>query len=335
MFDRHFRPPRRQAKIGRSNAGSTNLNRHSIIEGIGNAPAANRRSRSAFAAALFTVFVWALSFPLIKIALADLHPLPLAAARFGLASLILIAWLGWKRPALPSARDAGRFIICGGIGIALYNGLLNAGQQTVSASAASFIVNTVPILTALFATIFADERFDRWGWVGALTGFAGVGLIAGAQPGGLSFGSGAFLVFGSAVAQAIFFIIQRPLVQRHGALASTAYTMLAGTLMLIPWMPNGLTALAAPETSLATVGSVVALAFLPAIMGYAAWSYAMGHYGAARSSAFLYLVPPTATTLAFGLFGERPTTTTLVGGLIAIGGVALVNARKREAPKLA
>ena len=152
---------------------------------------------------------------------------------------------GLETSPLPSLSDALRFMLCGLIGIALYNALLNTGQQSVSASAASFIVNTVPILTALFATLFLDERFTRWGWAGAGIGFAGVGIIVAGQPGGFAFGSGAFLIFGSAVAQAAFFVIQKPLVPRYGALASTAYTILAGTLMLSPWMADGLSILAA------------------------------------------------------------------------------------------
>jgi hypothetical protein len=39
------------------------------------------------------VFVWTLSFPLIKIALVGLPPLPLAAARFVAASPLILAWL--------------------------------------------------------------------------------------------------------------------------------------------------------------------------------------------------------------------------------------------------
>jgi drug/metabolite transporter (DMT)-like permease len=61
-----------------------------------------------------------------------------------------------------------RFLACGLLGIALYNALLNTGEQTVSAGAASFIVNTLPIFTALLAQSFLHERFNRWGWLGSL-----------------------------------------------------------------------------------------------------------------------------------------------------------------------
>jgi drug/metabolite transporter (DMT)-like permease len=307
------------------------LNQHARIEPI--APAATAEPPSgnaALASALFTVFVWALSFPLTRIALADLQPLALAAARFAIASLLVLAWLAWKRPRLPSRGDSARFALCGLIGIALYNALLNAGQQTVGAGAASFIVNTVPILTALLATLFLKERLTIWGWAGAGLGFAGVAIIVTGQPGGFALGSGAFLIFGSAVAQAVFFVIQRPLVPRYGALASTAYTLLAGAVMLAPWIGAGFSTLAAAETAQSTRLAVIALAALPAVLGYAAWAHALGHFGAARAATFLYLVPPTATLLAFALAGETPGPSTVLGGLVAIAGVALVNARGRS-----
>ena len=306
------------------------MNQQSSMNQVESEPSKRTPSgNTAIAAALFTVFVWALSFPLTKIALADMPPLQLAAARFAVASFLIISWLVWKRPPLPSLGDALRFFLCGLIGIALYNALLNTGQQTVSASAASFIVNTVPILTALFATLFLNERFTRWGWAGAAIGFAGVGIIIAGQPGGFIFGSGALFILGSAVAQAAFFVIQRPLVSCYGALASTAYTILAGALMLSPWMAEGLSTLAAPDTSRSTIIAVVALAALPAVLGYAAWAHAISQFGAARAAIFLYLVPPTATLLAFAISGELPGVTTLIGGLVAIAGVAMVNTRGR------
>jgi drug/metabolite transporter (DMT)-like permease len=293
----------------------------------------SRHGRPAFlagAAVTFTVLAWASAFPFIRIALDDLAPLPLAAARFAVAGVLVLAWLAWMRPARPSWADLVRFLACGLIGIALYNALLNAGQRTVTAGAASFIVNTVPIITAVLATVLLGERFTLWGWIGTVISFAGIGLIASGQPGGLSFGAGASLVLAAAGCQAAYFILQRPLVPRYGALTCTAYTLLAGALLLAPWLPEALGGLAAPGAATATIWSVVALGVLPAALGYAAWTYALGHFGAAHAANFLYLVPPVATGLAFLMAGEVPGSLTLAGGTVAIAGVVLVNTRGRS-----
>lgn len=134
-----------------------------------------------------TISTWAASFPAIGYALREIDPLPLASLRFALAALFALAWLLWRRPCGFSGRDFGRVALCGVLGIAAYNILLNSGQAEVSAGAASFIVNTQPLFMALLAVVFLGEVFARWSWLGAMVGFAGVAVIAWGQPGGFTF----------------------------------------------------------------------------------------------------------------------------------------------------
>ena len=290
--------------------------------------AARRANVAAVLAVAVTVLSWASAFPLIRVGIRELGSLELAAARFTVASALSLAWLAFSRPPLPTRADALRFLLSGLIGISLYNGLLNQGERTVSAGAAAFVVNIAPILTAILATIFLRERFSLWGWGGALTSFAGVGLIALGQPGGLAFGGGASLVAGAALCTASYFVIQRPLVPRYGALACTAYTILSGTLFLLPFLPGALPVLGAPgATRLAA--TVVALGVFPAAIGYAAWTYALGRFGAARAANFLYLVPPVAAMVGYAALGESLSALTLIGGAIAILGVVIVNSLGR------
>ena len=62
--------------------------------------------------------------------------------------------------------------------MALYTALLNMGEKTVSAGAASFIINTNPIMTAGLAMLVLGERFSVRAWIGTTLSFAGIGLIA-------------------------------------------------------------------------------------------------------------------------------------------------------------
>lgn len=295
-------------------------------------PSERFRAITALGAILLTVGAWASAFPLIRIGLTGLDPLQLASARFALAAAIVLIWLMIFRPPLPSLRDAGLFLASGATGIAFYNALLNSGQQTVSAGAASFLINTSPIITALLAAIVLRERYGLWGWIGSILALAGVGVIAAGQAGGLRLGAGASLVLAAAFCQASYFILQRPLVPRYGALTCTAYTILAGALLLSPWILGAAAKLAAAGSSHEALWAVAALAILPSAMGYAAWTYALDYYGASRAANFLYLVPPMTLVIAFGLTREVPAVTTLLGGALAIAGVAIVNLRRKLAP---
>ena len=285
-------------------------------------------SLTAYAAVACTVLSWAAAFPLTRLALSELAPAPLAAARFGIAAAIIVLWLAWQRPPLPAKSDMLRVFLCGLAGIALYNICLNTGQQTVSPGAAAFIVNSAPILAALFAVFVLKERFTIWGWIGTLISFSGIAIIASGQPGGLSFGAGTTFVLGAAVCTASYFILQKPLVAKYGALPCAAFTMLIGGLLLSPWLPGAATTLT--TASHTTIAAVVALAVFPAVLGYATWTYALGYFGAARGSNFLYLIAPVATTLAYVFMNVVPSLQTLIGGALAILGVVIVNTRGRN-----
>ncbi|WGS54136.1 DMT family transporter [Paraburkholderia sp. D15] len=294
-------------------------------------PRASRNARHsllASSAVAFTILSWASAFPFIHIGLQGLTPLQLAAARFATAVLLVFVWLAWKKPRLPAWRDAIRFLLCGFLGIALYNALLNSGEKTVAAGAASFIVNTLPIFTAVLAVIFLGERVNRWGWLGSLASLAGIAVIASGQPGGLTLGAGSTLILAAALCSASYFVLQRSLIPTYGALTCTAYTLLAGALLLTPWLPGALHALAGASRS--TLPAVLMLGVFPAALGYASWTFALGHFGAARAANFLYLTPAVATALSAWLTGERPGVSTLCGGLMAIGGVVFVALRGRS-----
>lgn len=242
-----------------------------------------------------TAVTWAASFPAIGMALRGFEPLPMASLRFALAAILAVAWLAWRRPARFSGHDFRILILCGLLGIALYNVLLNSGQQTVSAGAASFIVGSQPMFMAILAVLFLKEAFNRWSWLGTSLGFAGLTLIAMGQPGGMQFGAGSSLIVGAALSAAAFSVLQRPLFSRIEPLTVTAIVLLIGAIALAPWLPAGIDQYAAaqPDAQLA----VVFLAVAPAAIGQVCWSYAIKHFGAARAGQFLYLIPPLATLL--------------------------------------
>jgi drug/metabolite transporter (DMT)-like permease len=275
-----------------------------------------------------TVLTWASSFAAIGFALREMPPLPLASIRFFLAGIVALVWLAWRRPSGFAGKDFGVIAVCGVLGIAAYNLLLNSGQTDVSAGAASFIVNTQPLFMAILGVVFLKEAFNRWSWIGAAIGFGGVAVIAWGQKGGFTFGAGASMIVGAALSAAIYSVLQRPLLRNHAPLDVTALVLLAGCAALFPWLPLGFRL--ASDASSQTLLMILFLALGPGIIGQACWTVAIKGFGAARAGQFLYLVPPAAVAMAWIVLGEVPELTTVLGGVLALAGVILVNSKGRS-----
>src|SRR5262245_25537549 len=123
------------------------------------------RALLALAAALL---LWASAFAGIRAGLHAYGPAQLAVLRFLVASATLAVYAGIAHFRLPALRDIPGLAFTGLIGITFYNLALNYGETRVSAGAASLLIASVPIWTALFATITLHERLSVAGWAGVL-----------------------------------------------------------------------------------------------------------------------------------------------------------------------
>ena len=273
-----------------------------------------------------TVLAWASAFPAIRAGLAGFGPLELGAVRFAIAAVPAGLFLAVTRPPLPAWRDAWRFLVGGLLFVALYTALLNMGEETVSAGAASFIINVNPIITAGLAMVLLGERFGVWAWTGTLVSFAGIGLIALGEGQGLRIDMGALLILGAACCTSITAVVQKPLLAKHKPLTVSAWNMVLGALFLAPALPNGV--VEAGAASGEALIAAIYLGIVPSLIAYATWTVALSRLPASRASNFMYCVPPVATVMGFLWLGESPSLFGLIGGACALAGVVIVNLKR-------
>jgi drug/metabolite transporter (DMT)-like permease len=274
-------------------------------------------------AALCTVLLlWGSAFAATHFVLQQklFTPGELALFRYGIASLVLAALTLWSPLVRPRLADMPRLIACAALGVGIYTLALNYGQLTVSPGAASFIVNTAPLFATLFACVMLKERLPAPGWVALGISLVGMALITLSEGDG-RVSSGALLVFVSAITWALYQIVQKPLLPRYGALGVVSYAIWGGTVMFLPFLP-GLIPAAAGAPAL-TNATVIYLGVLPGAAAYLAWSYVLTRLPVSRATPFLYLVPVLALLIAWVGMGERPHALSVLGGVIAIAGVAL------------
>jgi len=277
-------------------------------------------------AVVVTILSWASAFPAIRAGLHDFGPVELGALRFAIAGVPAAVFLLLTRPGWPSLPDFLRLATGGVLFVALYTALLNMGEKTVSAGAASFIINTNPIITAGLAMMVLGERFGARAWAGTALSFLGIGLIALGEGGGLSIDTGALLILGAALCTSVTTVVQKPLFTRHRPLAVSAWNMALGALVLSPWLVPASAELSAASPQ--GLWAVIYLGLVPSLVAYGTWAIALSRLPASRASNFMYCVPPVATLLGFLWLGEVPTALGAVGGAMALIGVAVVNWRR-------
>jgi drug/metabolite transporter (DMT)-like permease len=273
-----------------------------------------------------TVIAWASAFPAIRAGLTAFGPAELGAVRFAIAAAPASIFLAVTRPALPALHEIWRFAFGGIVFVGFYTVLLNFGEMTVSAGAASFIINVNPIITAALAMMLLGERFPLLAWIGTLVSFAGIGLIALGEGSGLKVDYGALLVLGAAFCNSFSTVIQKPLFKRHKALTVSAWNMVIGAIALSPVLPSGLNQLAAANSE--ALFAAVYLGIVPSLVAYGSWAIVLSRLPASRASNFMYCVPPVATLMGFLWLGEVPGAVGILGGVLALGGVILVNLKR-------
>lgn len=270
-----------------------------------------------------TVILWAAAFVAIRVALEGFPPFELALFRYLIAAVTLAVAAPFIRLRFPAPGDLARMLLAGLLGISIYSAALNWAELTVTAGEACFIINTSPLFTALFSSLFLKEHLTQRFITGLVVSFAGVCVIALEFDGGLSLKAGTLALVLAAMAQAGFFVLQRPLLKRYRPLDVVCWAVWGGTLFLVP-LGTGFAA-RLPEVDFHITAAVIYLGIFPTALANLTWTYVLSKMPAARAASFLYTVP--AVTLAVGVvwIGELPSWISISGGLITIAGVAFAN----------
>jgi len=289
--------------------------------------------------------LWGTGFYFGKLALREMSVGHMVLYRFLFASIGILPML-WKLrmhaqsvPAAPSPRwsrrEIGTLLLSAALGIPIQFLLQFEGLARTTVSHASLMVGTMPVLLALGATLFANERLDWIGWLALVGSTIGAALIV---LGGHESGSagvvpslaGDLLVVLSLVIALGWILMNRSLMEIHSPLAVTAYGIFAGTFMLIVWVVARDGPPPFARISLTAWLALAASGILCTATTTLLWNWGIHHVPASRAGVFLNIEPVLGSILGVELLGDKLGPFAWIGGGLILAAAVTLTARGHD-----
>jgi len=270
---------------------------------------------------VFTCAIWGLSFPTVKVALADASPLAFVAIRFVLGALILLP--GTRLRPLPSRGEWFAGLLLGallGVGFATQA----VGLAYTTASRSAFIVALSSVLAPLVAFVVVRERLSWWTVAALALATAGIYFLTDPGAGGLNRGDWWTLI------TALVFGAQIVAVHELG-LRFDIRRLVFIEIVVVAIGVGVAAPLLEPVRFAVTTQSVLALAYC----GVAATAVALLLQMRAQKdlssgrAALLFCTEPVFASLASWLWlGERLSLTQWVGGAMIVVGMLVAEPKE-------
>ncbi|MEV4278210.1 EamA family transporter [Actinoplanes xinjiangensis] len=276
------------------------------------------------ALAVAVAAVWGFNFVVIHVGLDAFPPLLFSALRFALAAFPALLLVG--RPQVP-----WRWVIAVALVLAVTKfSLLFIGMEAgMPAGLSSLVLQSQAVFTMLFAVLLLRERPRPVQLAGLGVALAGVALVAARTTAPLP----AFLlVVGAAAAWGLSNVATRkaspPDTLRFMVWVSAVAT---GPLVVLTLIVDGPAADLAALRAISTpaVLSLIYIALVSTLAGFAAWGFLLKRYGAATVAPFSMLVPFFGIASAALFLGEPVHPVEVAGGVLVVGGVLLGLVRPR------
>lgn len=285
-------------------------------------------------AVVVVLLLWASAFIAIRAVAGQLSPGPLALGRLAVAAVVLTVVVGrerlrGRRPTLPRGRAWWPVLGYGVLWFAGYTVVLNAAEHHLDAGTAALLVNVGPLLVAVAAGLLFAEGFPRPLVIGVAIAFVGVLVIAIGGVGGHSDSLGILLGLITAVLYAAGVLTQKRALRTTDPLTATWLGAVIGTLATCPFAPA-----AVHQLSQASPGAVLATIYLgvfPTAIAFSLWAYALRRTSAGRTATATLAVPAIVVVLSWLLLHEAPTGWAVIGGVLALSGVAISRRSPRPA----
>lgn len=290
------------------------------------------RWKVIFAFGLVYVF-WGSTYLGIGIAVEQIPPGVMCAARFSVAGVFMLAWCALTGRRLRySARELFQMAVVGILLLTGGNLTLSYAERIVPTGLAALLVSVTPLwFLVLDSLLLGDHHISRRGKIGLALGIAGVVVLIwpklmtssslgrrelwwslALQGGSISWALGSVLSkkwqtadpFSATAWQVIF-----------AGLSNLVFALLFENLSAVTWTARG-------------IGATLYLVVCGSWIGYTAYIWLLQHVPTSKVSTYAYVNPVVAVFLGWLVLHERIDHFILMGSAVIVGSVVLVTSAK-------
>lgn len=292
----------------------------------------------AYACLWIMAIAGSLTAPTAKSAVAEIPFSILPPLRFTLAGTCILIWLWPKRGDILRLVRENPWLA---LGVAAFCVPINQsfflnGARLAPLSHTAIIYASCPMVVTLLAVAWGLERWSAGRLLAIALSVLGVAVIGwgSLSAGDLSVKGGSgletfwgdLLLIGAVITWAAYMTINKPLVQKHGALPTLCVTFLGGAALSLPllWLdPPSSERLS--SASLWSWGNFLVLAIFVTISTLALQNICMKRFDASQVAAFGNLSPILTLLWSVLFFGDRLAAELVIGAALTMAGAVWAN----------
>lgn len=312
----------------------------------------SRRTAADIGLLILVNAMWAAQYAAYKVATEKMGPITVSAWCFLLASVVLFPFLIWERnrpnavpPATETAtaspqpsgrsllnkRNLAGFVIISLFGLIPGSAILAWGVDRSTASNAALIYLTVPVITAILASIILRERMTAVRWGSLFISLVGVLILSSSDLRHLQLASSEFLVGNILVLLActgssLYNVYCKELLRRFTSLEVLIFGYLLAFVACLPLMilVEHFAWASLSDYRATTWFALIVLSVLSWGLAMVLWMYLLKRLDVSQASVSIYLLPFLGVVISAVTLHEKITTAMIAGGIVTLAGTVLI-----------
>ncbi len=267
---------------------------------------------------------WGIGWIAARYGVAQIGPYLTCEVRFWISFLLFLPFLFYPKPVKPAWKTFLYVIPLAATGFFVNNMLGHIALKYTTATSATIIIMSNPIIIAVLSYLFLKDRLNGAAVLSIVLSVAGALMVV--VKGDflslvhLDVNVGNLLIVGSALCWSIYSILIKIFSDKVTSIENVTYGSL---LAAVGFLPFSLDPFPAEKFGPLLIGALVFLALCNTNLAFYFWSEGIKDANPNTAAVFIGLVPLTASILENILFGERIAPYHVIGGALIFLGILL------------